>query len=177
MNLGLDWTPVRTSNGIAYGTHKKNGYRDSYAHLTGFAPDQVIEATIFKTGSFARNQEVELHLRWADGPHFARGYEILIEAQNRYAYVVRWNGPLGDFTKLSSSSTFRLPRSPATGDVLKAQIVGNVISVYFNGREVGRVTDSTWKTGDPGIGFYSSDSTGEPNSRFGFTRVVARDYE
>jgi hypothetical protein len=172
INVGLDWTSVRTSGGIAYGTHQDTGYNDSYAHLTGFSADQSAEATIFKTGTFAFNQEVELHLRWSDAAHVARGYEVLWDARNGYAYIVRWNGALGDFSILSAVA---FPRAPVTGDIVKAQIVGTLITVYLNGSLVGSYSDATWATGNPGIGFYSDDPTGAQNSRFGFTSFTARD--
>ena len=177
LNLGLDWTYVVSRGGAAFGTHRPGDYDDSYAHLTGFSPNQYAEATIVKTGSFETYQELEIYLRFDDSAHFARGYEVQIEANNAYAYVVRWNGPLGDFTHLSSPDTFALPRPPETGDVFAAQIVGDVITVYFNGMKVGRVMDSTWADGNPGIGFFSGDSTGAQNLRFGITRFVARDVE
>jgi hypothetical protein len=173
-SAGLDWTAVRTAGGIAYGTHQATGYNDSYAHLSGFAPDQSVEATIFKQGSFAMNQEVEIHLRWADSLHVARGYEILWQANNEYAEIVRWNGALGDFTVLAPIS---FPRPPVTGDVMKAQIVGNQITVYLNGTLVGSTSDSTWSDGNPGIGFFSRDPSGEQNSRFGFTSFTAKEVQ
>jgi hypothetical protein len=40
------------------------------------------------------------------------------------------------------------------GDVLRATIVGNVITVYKNGTQVAQVADSTWTNGQPGIGFW-----------------------
>src|SRR5262249_11341752 len=40
-HVGLDWTRVETSGGIAYGTQTgTGGYDDSYAHLCGYPPDQ-----------------------------------------------------------------------------------------------------------------------------------------
>jgi hypothetical protein len=171
-NRGLDWTPVHKGNGIAYGTHAASGYDDSYAYLSGFGPDHSVEATIYKTGTTTKNQEVELHLRWADSAHSARGYEVLWEARNRYGYIVRWNGALGDF-KILAPVPF--PRAPVTGDVLKAQIVGNVISVFLNGTLVKKITDSTWTSGNPGMGFFSEDATGDQNVLFAFTKYVATD--
>ncbi|MEK7677579.1 MAG: hypothetical protein AAB676_17255 [Verrucomicrobiota bacterium] len=47
---------------------------------------------------------------------------------------------------------FRRTRRP--GDILKASIVGNVITVSINGVEKARVTDDTYKTGNPGIGLF-----------------------
>jgi hypothetical protein len=40
-NTGLDWTPVATSNGLAYSTQTRNAYDDSYAFLSGFGADQA----------------------------------------------------------------------------------------------------------------------------------------
>lgn len=172
VNVGQAWTRVVTSGGVAYGTHRATGYNDSYAHLTGFGPDHSAEATIQISGTFGPNQEVELHLRWDDSPNVARGYEILWEARNSYGYIVRWNGPLGNYTILQR---INFPKAPATGDVMKADIVGTTITVYLNGAVVGSVSDSTWATGNPGIGFYSDDASGAQNSRFGFTSFTASD--
>lgn len=171
-NTGLDWTPVVTARGIAHGTHRATGYNDSYAVLSGFSPDQSVEATVYITGKFTRNQEVELLLRWTQAAHLARGYEINWNANNAYAYLVRWNGGLGDFDLLKK---LNFPRVPVTGDVMRAQITGTSITVYLNGGVVGTFSDSTWSTGNPGIGFYSDDPTGSQNDRFGFTSLSASD--
>jgi hypothetical protein len=171
-NVGLDWTPVISNGSIAYGTHHNTGYNDSYAHLSGFAPNQSIRGTVFSTGSFTENQEIELHLRWADAPHVARGYEVLIEANNRYAAIVRWNGGLGDFTILVE---FGLPSVPVTGDTLEARIVGSTITVLFNNATVQTISDTTFTTGNPGIGFFSRDPSGAPNTRFAWADITATD--
>lgn len=172
INVGLDWTPVVSNGSIAYGTHHNTGYNDSYAHLSGFGPNHSIRGTVFRTGTFTENQEIELHLRWADTDHVARGYEVLIEANNRYAAIVRWNGALGDFTILADYS---IPRVPVTGDTLEARIVGSTITVLFNGATVGTVVDSTFTNGNPGLGFFSRDPSGAPNSRFAWSDIDASD--
>jgi len=171
-NTGLDWTAVITENGIAHGTHHATGYNDSYAILSGFAPDQTVEATVYKSGTFTHNQEIELLLRWSQSAHEARGYEINWDARNHYGYLVRWNGRLGDFTLLKRLS---FPRPPKTGDIMKARVTGDRIEVYLNNELVGHFHDGTWPDGNPGIGFYSDDPSGNQNSRFGFTRFSASD--
>ncbi len=63
------------------------------------------------------------------------------------------------------------------GDILKASIVGHLIRVYINGIEKARVTDDTYKTGDPGIGeFLACDGAGGlgSNADFGFASFTAR---
>jgi hypothetical protein len=63
------------------------------------------------------------------------------------------------------------------GDILKASIIGNVITVYVNGVEKARVRDDTFKTGDPGIGEFLGCERGRgvgSNSDFGFASFTAR---
>jgi hypothetical protein len=63
------------------------------------------------------------------------------------------------------------------GDVLKASIVGNVITVLINGVEKARVSDDTFKTGNPGIGQFLACADGRgigSNRDFGFASFTAR---
>jgi len=98
--------------------------------------------------------EVELLLRWADSPGNARGYECLINYLG-VVQIVRWNGALGDFTVLGGGG---LGRALVTGDVVKANVVNNLISVYINGALISQVTDSVWTNGQPGIAFFRRTS-------------------
>ena len=66
---------------------------------------------------------------------------------------MRWNGAMGNFTEITQESRL-LGRPLATGDVVKATIVGNTIRAYINGMEVGRAVDSTFSSGQPGISFF-----------------------
>jgi hypothetical protein len=64
-----------------------------------------------------------------------------------------------------------------TGDILKASVVGNVITVSINGIEKARVTDDTFKTGNPGIGAYLACQSGQgigSNLDFGFASFTAK---
>jgi hypothetical protein len=47
-----------------------------------------------------------------------------------------------------------------TGDVVKAAIVGNVITAFVNGVAVAQATDDTFSTGSPGFGFWLQGPTG-----------------
>jgi hypothetical protein len=63
------------------------------------------------------------------------------------------------------------------GDVLKATIVGNVITVYINGVEKARAKDDTHKTGSPGIGFFLQCDGGKgvgSNKNYGFKSFTAK---
>src|SRR5262249_24597990 len=140
-------------------------YDDGYALLSGFSPNQSSSATIHLVGSIDRScmHEVELLLCWADGPHLARGYECNILFDGGYSQIVRWNGALGDFTVLGGGS---FPGLKA-GDVFSASIVGSRIAIAVNGNEIVSVNDTTYATGNPGIGFFRRECGA--NSDFGFS--------
>jgi len=180
---GLDWTNVQTASGFAFGTelggHRRppGMYDDSTALLTGtWGPDQTAQATVRIVNPNEKiYEEVELRLRSTLSPHRATGYEILFRAAksaNAYCEIVRWNGPLGDFTYLGR--TKGPPCGVATGDVAKATIRGSVITAYINGTQVVQATDTTYPNGNPGIGFYLEGATGV-NADYGFTTFTATD--
>jgi hypothetical protein len=180
---GLDWANVRSTSGFAFGTelgghrHAPQQYDDSTALLTGtWDPDQTAQGTVRAAKPNEKiYEEVELRLRSALSPHKATGYEILFRAAKSaqsYCEIVRWNGPLGDFTYLSRA---RGPQcGVATGDVVKATIRGNVITAYINGAQAVQATDNTYTNGNPGIGFYLEGATGV-NGDYGFTSFTATD--
>jgi hypothetical protein len=175
--VGLDWTDVQTSPGLAFGTESgTNGYDDSTAVLTGtWGPDQWAEATTHVINTGAISEEVELRLRTTITAHSITGYEIncsVYKNGNGYSEIVRWNGPLGSFTILSHKDGAAV--SCGDGDVLKATIVGNVITVYVNGVQTNTATDSTYSTGAPGAGFYLLGANGR-NADYGFTSFTASD--
>jgi hypothetical protein len=58
-----------------------------------------------------------------------------------------------------------------TGDVIKATIAGNVISLYINGTLMGRATDSAFTTGQPGIGFFTRP--GGNSAHLALTQITA----
>ena len=154
-NGGPLWTKVRTENGLAFGTNgPANTYDDSYAYLSGFGPDQQVEAVVQVDSALLGDpHEVELLLRWADSAVNARGYECLFHF-NGSVQLMRWNGPFADFIEIPNFTGRSAGRPLVTGDVIKATISGNTIVTYLNGVELVRVTDSMWPTGQPGIGFF-----------------------
>ncbi len=183
-NNSLDWTKFRKSGGRAFGTQTGTNkgasrYDDSFAHLSGFPPDQEAwgVAYIAKPNP-ACHQEVEILLRWSSSPHRTTGYECFARCVNdgsSYVQIVRWDGPLGKFTYLADmrGRNYGLKH----GDVLKASVIGNVITVYINGVQKARVTDDTYKNGNPGIGHFLACDNGqgvESNADFGFFSFGAR---
>jgi hypothetical protein len=143
---------------MAYGTNGvANAYDDSYSLLSGFGPNQTAEAVVFRSPNLATgiSHEVELLLRFGNDANGAWGYECLF-AYYGNVQLVRWNGTMGDFTVLTlSGGTGTLGREFASGDVIRATIVGNVISIYVNSTLIGTATDSTFSTGQPGISFFT----------------------
>ena len=183
-NKGVDWTTIRKQNGIACGTQVGTNtgrykFDDSYAHLSGFPPDQEAwgQVHIAKPNSSCI-QELEILLRWTSAAHRTTGYECFarcLNSESSYLQIVRWEGPLGEFTYLADhrGTNYGLKN----GDILKASIIGNVITVSVNGVEKARVTDDTHKTGNPGVGEYLACESGRgvgSNADFGFASFTAR---
>lgn len=152
-----NYTHVRSSGGAAYGTNGiTNEYDDSYALLSGFAPDQTVEAVVQRSSNLDTSitHNVELLLRFSDSTSGARGYQCLFAFYGG-VQIVRWNGSRGNYTYLSSTAGLgSLGRELRSGDVIKATISGNVISVFINATLMARATDATYTTGQPGIGFF-----------------------
>jgi len=177
--VGLNWTNVSTLPGLAFGTQSgAGGFNDSIAVLQGnWGPDQSVAATVYRRYQqpVTADEEVELLLRFTIAPQVARGYEVLfsVGAFTNLIAVVRWNGPLGNFTVLNTTQR----QTPiANGDVVKATITGNTIKVYVNNVFVMQVTDSTFASGNPGLGFFFQGNgplNGNTNTDFGFTSYTA----
>ncbi len=182
---GLDWADVRTTPGFAFGTEiggsrpDPQKYDDSTALLKGtWGPNQTVQATVH---SVNQNQdgkvweEVELRLRSSISPHRCMGYEIMFrcaKTPQAYCNIARWEGPLGKFTfvKQMGGSKYGVKN----GDMVKATIIGNVITVYINGVQMFQVTDDKFTSGNPGMGFFIDGATGV-NGDFGFSSFMATD--
>jgi hypothetical protein len=152
--LGVYWNDAQSVPGKAFGAAFTPYYDDDIAVLTtSFGANQYAEATVYRAANYSPgvSHEVELLLRFQITPNNARGYEVLWGHAGNMA-VVRWNGPLGDYTPLLDNVQI----GPAVdGDVLRAEITGGVIKVFKNGVLVGTSPpNSTWTDGQPGIGFW-----------------------
>jgi hypothetical protein len=176
--VGLDWADVATTPGRAFGLESGvTGYDDATALLTGaWGPNQTAQATVFTSNQNDKLwEEVELRLRSSLSSHNATGYEIIFrcsKTSNAYSDIVRWNGPLGSFTYLSHKEGAEY--GVANGDVVRATMVGNVITVYKNGVQMAQATDGTYATGHPGMGFFLQGGTGA-NRDYGFSAYSATD--
>jgi len=173
---GLDWGNVLTTPGKVFGDQTPDSppYKDPTAILTGnWSPDQTAEGTVYSLNPNANYyQEVEIRLRSSISAHRITGYEIFsrcLKTEQAYISIVRWNGPLGDFTELTHLGGAQY--GVKTGDILKATIIGNVITGYINGVQVTQITDDTYTSGNPGVGF--NYGVGNTNADFGFTSFSA----
>ena len=152
--VGLDWGNVSTKPGYAIGHAGPKRFADSVALLTGDWPaNQSVEETVVR-GKVTRYPEVSMRLRSSLAKHNCDGYEIsfsLRDDDTAYLIIVRWNGPLADFTYLVNTQGKQY--GVKTGDVVKATMVGNEIKAYKNGVLMGSAKDNTYIHNNPGFGF------------------------
>lgn len=159
---GSDWKNVKVLNGAAVGTAYQNpgiAYDDSICHLAtsiDVGSDYRVTAKVYRAGGYSPsgNHEIEILGRFSITNGVARGYEILWQHANQYAYFVRWNGPEGDFT-IDPGWDIPFGASPQDGDIVRVDFIGSTVSVYLNGAFIKSFTDSTWATGQPGMGFWA----------------------
>lgn len=183
-NNGFYWSFIRKSCGVAFGTQTGTNsgvhkYDDSYAHLSGFPPDQEAWGEVYiahpDTSCY---QEVEILLRWTSTAFRTTGYECFarcLDGKNSYLQIVRWDGPLGKYTYLADN--VGIGYGLKNGDTLKASVIGNVITVYINGIEKARAVDDTYNEGNPGIGIFlfCPDGNGKgSNKDYGFDSFTAK---
>ena len=182
---GLDWTDVRTTPGFAFGTEiggnrpDPQNYDDSTALLKGsWGPNQTVQATVRSVNPNQDGkvwEEVELRLRSSISPHNCTGYEVMFRCSKipkAYCNIARWEGPLGKFTMLKQTEGSKY--GVKDGDVVKASMIGNVLTVYINGTKMIQVTDDKFTSGNPGMGFYLEGATGVMGD-YGFSRFMATD--
>jgi hypothetical protein len=175
LTTGIDWSDVQTIPGQAFSTETGRGpnYADSTALLTGsWGPTQTVQAVVYISAADSTIlEEVELRLRSSLSAHSCTGYEVLfsVKPDNIYSAIVRWNGPLGDFTPLGNRRA-----GVVNGDVVKATAVGSTITCYINNTAIFSVNDTTYPSGNPGMGFYLQGGLGPPVD-YGFSSYTASD--
>jgi hypothetical protein len=166
--VGLDWGNVSTTPGYATGRAGPKRFADSVALLTGDWPaNQSVEEVVDRR-KVTRYPEVSMRLRSSLAKHNCDGYEISFSLKNddtAYLIIVRWNGPLADFTYLVNTQGKQY--GVKTGDVVKATIVGNEIKAYKNGALMGTAKDNTYIHGNPGFGFNEGN-----NGNYGISSVT-----
>lgn len=179
---GLNWADVRVIPGFVFGTEiggnrpAPDKYDDSTALLTGtWGPNQTVEARVHRINKDNDNiyEEVELRLRSSLSSHNCTGYEVMFrcsKSPKAYCSIARWDGILGAFMMLKQAQGSQY--GVADGDVVKASIRGEVITVWLNGVQILKTRDYLFKNGNPGIGFYLEGATGV-NQQYGFSSFKA----
>jgi hypothetical protein len=173
----IDFTDCITSNGFIHGAPSRMNVLEKRAEQGNLeesedAPEgDYDDPTAILTGDWGPNQhgkgvahvekpteewfqEVQIRLRCRLEPHYISGYEIFfrcLTGEKGYAEIVRWNGAVGDWTSLQRHEGSEY--GVKDGDVIEATIEGNVIRGFINGEEKITVTDDTWDSGAPGVGF------------------------
>jgi hypothetical protein len=161
---GIQWSNVQTGAGNAYASrHVDQGgvgrYSDPIAHISTayrtFNANQYAQGVMYRAPGYDHNDlpdhEVELLLRFAITANNARGYEMIV-SKDDWILIVRWNGPNGNYSTLASTGgrigTF------VDGDVFRFEAQGSALRCYRNSQLVLSANDSTFTSGQPGIGFW-----------------------
>jgi hypothetical protein len=172
--VGNAWNNPASGGGKAYASVLSgatgNRYDDSVAHLSTsfqtFNANQYAQGTVYLASGYSgQSHEIELLLHFSISSNNAHGYEILWGLTG-YMAVVRWNGASGDYTPVYDPGSGSMP-VPKDGDVLRAEMSGNTITVKLNGSTVATVNVSSagnvWTSGQPGIGFWPVNSATPQN--------------
>lgn len=183
LTTGLDWANINTSGGRAIGTQAgtescPSNCNDSTALVGGpWGADQTCQITVSVTTAPTSGtvfQEAECRVRSTITAHSNTGYElncsVSTNASNNYMQIVRWNGALGAFTQIQSTGTHHC----VNGDVVKLTIVGSTLTAFLNGVQIMTVSDSTFTTGSPGIGLFTTGGSGL-NGNFGISSATLSD--
>jgi len=97
----------------------------------------------------------------------------ILDTEEGYAEIVRWNGPVGGWTSLKK--LIGKQYGVKHGDIIEASIVGNVITGYLNGEQKIQIVDDNIKSGAPGIGF--NFGVGTTNADHGVTSFEVHTYD
>jgi hypothetical protein len=152
---GGSWSDMQTTSGHCVGSRTMDVAGNS------FADDIAFLKTSYR--SFSPNQ-------WCQGTvYLAPGYTCA----NAYVAIVRWNGPLANFTAIQDPGVGSIA-VPNDGDVLYAEINGQIVTIKLNGSTVmthtvmndgagNNFTELT--TGQPGLGAWPSGTSHEMELR------------
>lgn len=184
---GLDWSNCVVNAGFIYGTQDGSGtgngqYTDSRAQLTGtWGATQMVSAVVkvYNQAAATVGQEVELWVHSSISAHSITGYEIdySVCAADPYVAIARWDGALGNYVILGAVDFTHYAQS---GDTISGLYSNGVVYLYINGSLIISRSDSTYTTGNPGIGFFLDNNNGTTSpgnsTNFGFNSFMATDW-
>ena len=156
---GLGWRNFKTIGGIACAAHTSADptppFDDAIAQVKSsviaLPANHYIEGIVKKVGGYnpGVTHELGLFVRFLISANSASGYEAYLNFSGNHT-LVRWNGPLNDFTPLASGN-ISTPTTPDDLDVVRFEADGTTISFYQNGNLRTQVTDSDFATGQTGL--------------------------
>lgn len=190
---GTDWQDCAKGGGRGYGLQTASGalFKDSSACLKGtwsaiHEAVGTVSFTIAEALADTCSCEVEIFLQRRISPGVNSGYELTWRVGtdvDSYHALVRWNGPLGNFTPIFSefgTASFGVdPADTVRGTVSKSG--GNTtVTAYKNSIAVPGMTvteATTLADGAPGMGFFLHPEIGGCDGSqptFGFSSYTAQ---
>jgi len=179
------WPVVKTttsSGGLALGTqdNQDGDYDDSCAILAPdtVGADQTVSAVVYK-GTFDQDcsHDVEILLRATVSGSDTYLYECLFPAasSDTLFQLMQWNGAMGNFEEVCSAT---LDTPLEDGDQVKCSVSGSTFKVRINGVLKATCSDSTYASGQPGVGLFRRNSdpgcSGSSNDDAGFRSFTAK---
>lgn len=175
------WRDVQCTPGLAFGTGPSASppYDDPTAVLAGDWPIvQTAQARVVINALDGVNQEVELRLLTRVTPKRIVGYEFLFSITNNpYVQIMRWDG--GTDISFFTSVAFGAGPQLQTGYRIRATVsASGLLSSFVDtgsgfGAAIISGTDTTYREGSPGIGFFQHAGTAGPLSGFGLSSFAA----
>ena len=169
-----DWGDMQTASGHCYGTTFSDvDYDDSLTVWDTGSADHYVEAVIWRSSPSYNpgvSHEAQLIVRAGGSAGTLELLEILFAHDGTNIQLVRWNGDLNDVDVLSWDSGGNMGRVPEDGDVVRAEIIGNELTVYLNDVEVASVTLAD-HAGNTMAGIMCFARTGATLANYGFHSV------
>ena len=176
---GLEWTDVQTTTNQAYSTRTSNvepPYADSMADIQwgSFGANQSACVIAYINTAESPDAEIEIRLNMTITANNATGYEFnwSVSASNSYQNISRWNGPLNNFTLLSSLSG---AGGVNNGDLLCASNFNGTLVMSRNGVIDNSTSDTTYTNGSPGVAFDCNSTCAAGDIYTGFSSFSGSD--
>ncbi len=166
------------SRGLVFSTESGKGeYRDATAILAGAMEPKPVGRSNRPFGKpkqqdLRRSRTAPSQFRIPGQDHWLRGQFSLYLGR----HTVRADRSAGT-ARSESFPTLPAPQVPASVMVTlsKQQLSATKIAAFINGALVVQGTDSSFSSGNPGLGFYNEGGTSANNSDFGFTSFRAEE--
>jgi hypothetical protein len=162
-SLGANWTNAVADIVIASNTAANSALNDAdsfvYWNAASFAADQSSKVTIVYRSDSQLLNYIAAGVRMSGSGGSYDGYVASTDGKSGIGHTEIGRYDNGAFTSLKSVAT-----TFANGDIIECRAVGTTISIYKNGSYVDSVTDTTYATGQPGFGLYSSISGSQVSS-------------